>query len=63
MRREGRKQCTRLQVSLFQFISRYSPEIRVLILYQRNPIQTLIWHPIAWAQFRVKLSRPSKQTH
>ena len=41
-----RKECTRLQVSLFQFISRYSPEIRVLILYHRNPIQILIWHPI-----------------
>ena len=39
----------RLQGSLFQFISRYSREIRVFILYHRNPIQTLIWHPIAWA--------------
>ena len=35
-----------------QFVSIYFslfPEIRVLILYHRNPIQTLIWHPIAWA--------------
>ena len=31
-----RKECTRLQVSLFQ---------RVLILYHRNPIQTLMRHP------------------
>ena len=44
-----RKEHTRLQVSLFQFISRYSPEFRVLILYHCNPIQTLIWHPVAWA--------------
>ena len=44
-----RKECIRLQGSLFQLISRYSPEIRILILYHRNPIQTLIWHPIAWA--------------
>ena len=44
-----RKVYTRLQVSLVQFISRYSPEIRLLILYHRNPIPTLIWHPIAWA--------------
>ena len=36
-----RKEHTRLQVSLFQFISRYSPEFRVLILYHCNPIQTL----------------------
>ena len=43
-----RKECTRLQGSLFQFISRYSPETRVHILYHRNPIQTLMWHPIAW---------------
>ena len=44
-----RKECIRLQGSLFQLTSRYSPEIRILILYHRNPIQTLIWHPIAWA--------------
>ena len=34
-----RKEHTRLQGSLFQSISRYSPEIRVHILYHRNPIQ------------------------
>ena len=44
-----RKEYTRLQVRLFQFISHYSPKIQVLILYHRNPIQTLVWHPIAWA--------------
>ena len=41
-----RKENTRLQGSLFQFISCYSPEIQVLILYHCNPIQTLIWHPL-----------------
>ena len=48
-----RKEYTRLQGSLFQLISRYSPEIQVLILYHRNPIQTLISHPIAWASCSV----------
>ena len=42
-------QYTRVQVSLLQFISRYSPEIQVLILYYHNAIQTLIWYHIAWA--------------
>ena len=39
-----RKAKTRLQVSLSQFISCYSPQIRFLILYHRNHIQTLIRH-------------------
>ena len=38
--------CLRQMHSSFQFISRYSPEIWFLILYHRNPIQTLIWHPL-----------------
>ena len=46
---DTKKDYTILQVSLFQFISRYSPEIRVPILYHRNPIPTLIWHPVASA--------------
>ena len=32
--------------SVFQFISRYSPEFRVLILNLCNSIQTLIWLPV-----------------
>ena len=39
------RNCTRLQSSLFQFISRSS----LLILFHRNPIPTLIRHPTAWA--------------
>ena len=42
-----RNEHTRLQVSLFQFISCYSPVIWVLILYS-YPIKTLRWHPVAW---------------
>ena len=45
-----------------KFISRFSPKIRVLIVYHRNPIQTLIWHPIAWTscgQFRNVITLPS----
>ena len=41
-----RKECTRVQGSLLQFISRYSLEIRVLIIPYK-PFN--IWHPIAWA--------------
>ena len=45
-----RKEGTRLEVSSFQFISHYSPQIRALILYHRNPTQTLIWHPRVMSQ-------------
>ena len=51
--RHKERNYTRLQGSLFQLISRYSSEIQVLILYHRNPIQTLISHPIAWASCSV----------
>ena len=43
---DTKKGNTRLQVSLFQFISHYSPKIRVLILYHCNPIQTLHGTPL-----------------
>ena len=56
MSRDTRNEYKRLQVSLFQFISHYSPE------YFHNPIHTLIWHPVVWASC-AKTDLTSFHTH
>ena len=56
MSRDTRNEYKRFQVSLFQFISHYSPE------YFHNPIHTLIWHPVVWASC-TKTDLPSFHTH